>query len=89
MSLCQPSVIGTLSELSTSNVQGQMVGARVTILSISAQPRVIVEGIATSSNQQFSLLNGVQLSNQDLLIVLQELNGEQSEAPAGGLEVGV
>jgi glycerophosphoryl diester phosphodiesterase len=90
MALCQPNVVGPLSELSTLiRVQGQLPGANVTVLSLLPAVHKVAQGIATSSDQRFSLLAGVQLSAQDLLVAVQELGGDKSDMPGGDLGIGV
>lgn len=80
MALMQPSIVGPLSELSSSiRVKGQMVGATVTVQSSG---RIVARGVATSGDQRFPLLLGVKLSHLDSLFAVQDLSGEQSSAPS-------
>lgn len=87
MSLCQPTVVGPLSELSQSvRVQGQLRGANVTVI---AGGRTVAQGNASSGDQRFSLLPGAYLIAGDLVVAVQELAGESSELPTGDLGTGV
>jgi glycerophosphoryl diester phosphodiesterase len=90
MALCQPNVVGPLSELSTLiRVQGQLPGATVIVLSLLPAVHKVAQGVATSSDQRFPLLAGVQLSAKDLLVAVQELGGDKSDMPGGDLGIGV
>jgi hypothetical protein len=90
MSLCQPTVVGPLSELSTLiRVQGQFPGASVTVFSLAPSLQKVAHGTAVSSDQRFPLLSGVHLSFKNLLVAVQEFNGDTSQLPTGDLGIGV
>ena len=90
MALCQPNVVGPLSELSVSiRVQGQLPGATVTVFSLKPNLHPVAKGVAIASDQRFPLLSGVQLNAGDLLVAQQELGGEKSILPSGDLGMGV
>jgi hypothetical protein len=84
MALCTPTLVGPISELSSSVVViGALPGATVTVESIGPNPRMI--GRHTCSGGRDRVRFGFQLINpefplvDDLLVVKQELNGETSE----------
>jgi glycerophosphoryl diester phosphodiesterase len=90
MSLCQPNIVGPLSEISTSvRVQGQMAGATVTVVSLIPTLHQVAEGLATSGDQRFPLDSGVHLSAGDLLVAIQKFGGDRSALPTGNLGMGV
>jgi PLAT/LH2 domain len=77
----QPVISGPLSELSSSiRVRGQLPGASVTVQSGS---RTVAEGVATSADQRFPLLNGVTLSRADVLYAVQSIGPDSSDVPSG------
>jgi hypothetical protein len=89
MPLCQPSVIGPLSELSSSvRVTGQAAGAIVTVLSLPSG-KAVAQGTANSGDERLPLIAGVALATTDLLVAVQEFNGEKSDLPTGDLGMGV
>ena len=88
MGLCSPTIVGPLSELSGSiRVQGQLVGALVTINSVGPNPRTVAKKIVTSSDERIDLSPGTALDRKDRLIALQEFNGETSIAATYDLAV--
>jgi hypothetical protein len=90
MSLCQPTVVGPLSELSQSvRVQGQLPGAKVTVSAHGSNPRTVAQGNAFSSDERFPLLSGAQLVAGDVAVAVQEAGGETSDEPMGNLGSGV
>jgi glycerophosphoryl diester phosphodiesterase len=90
MALCQPNIVGPLSELSMQvRVQGQLPGATVTVFSLLPSLHKVAQGNAISSDQRFPLISGVQLSSKDLLVAVQELGGDKSDMPSGDLGMGV
>ncbi len=81
MALLRPTVVGPLSELSTTiRVKGQLVGATITV---ETGARTVAKGVATSSDQRFDLLSGVTLSHLEVLFAVQEISGERSAVPSG------
>jgi len=89
MSLCQPIILGPISELSSSiHVQGQLSGALIKVLSLPGLKK-IAEGTAALGDQYVNLLPGVQLSANDLLVAVQEFGGEVSDLPVIDLAMGV
>jgi hypothetical protein len=81
MALMQPTVVGPLSELSSSiRVKGQLPGATVTV---ETGARTVAKGIATSGDQRFPLEPGITLSHQETLFAIQHLGGDQSAVPSG------
>ncbi len=90
MALTNPKIVGPISELTTSlRVQGQVVGAEVSIFTSAPAQSLVAKGKATSSDQRFSLLGGVQLSSKNLLFAMQDLGGDSSVTPSGDLQMGV
>lgn len=90
MALCQPTVVGPLSELSQSvRVQGQLPGAKVTVRAEGPHPRSVAHGVAVSSDERFALVAGQQLAAGDVIVAIQELGGEQSDPPSGNLGAAV
>lgn len=85
MPLMRPTVVGPLSELSSSiRVRDQVVGAAITVASGS---RKVAEGVAISSDQRFPLLPGVTLSRHESLFAVQSAGGEQSDIPSPSLRM--
>jgi PLAT/LH2 domain len=90
MALTNPKIVGPISELTTSiRVQGQIVGANVAIFTSTPTKSLVAKGTATSSDQRFPLLSGVQLSFKNHLFAMQDLGGDSSVAPSGDLQMGV
>jgi glycerophosphoryl diester phosphodiesterase len=86
MALCQPTVVGPLSELSHSvRVQGQLPGAKVTVRAIGPHPRTLAKGVAGTSDERLALLVGQHLTAGDIVVAIQEIGGEQSDPQAGNL----
>jgi hypothetical protein len=78
MALLRPTVVGPLSELSTTiRVKGQLVGATITV---ETGARTVAKGVATSSDQRFDLMNGVTLSHLEVLFAVRRPLG--STAPS-------
>ncbi|WP_394753074.1 hypothetical protein [Crenothrix sp.] len=79
MPLAALKVIGPISTLVTSvRVQGQLAGTHVSIISLFDN-QVKASGIATDSDQRFSLLPNVTLNNQDTLVASQTIGDDTSE----------
>ncbi len=90
MALCEPTVVGPVSELTVSiRVQGQLAGATVTVLAQGSNPRVVADGTATSADQRFTLTAGEHLRADDLLVAVQKLSSETSQVPTGDLGIAV
>ncbi len=90
MPLTNPKIVGPVSELTTSiRVQSQLVGAEVSIFSSKPAQHLLAQGVATASDQRFTLAAGAHLSAHDLLFAMQSLGGESSVAPSGDLGMGV
>lgn len=90
MPLCIPTIVGPVSELSTSlRVQGALPGATILVVSVGANPRDTAKGIASGGDDRISLLPGVTLQNNDILIALQELGGDKSPEPPKSLGLSV
>jgi hypothetical protein len=90
MALTNPKIVGPVSELTTSiRVQGQIVGADVSIFSSTPVKSLVAKGKATSSDERFPLLGGVQLSAANLLFAMQELGSDKSVLPSGDLQMAV
>jgi glycerophosphoryl diester phosphodiesterase len=90
MALTNPTIIGPISELTTSvRLQGQLAGATVTIFTASPVQTLLAKGVATSSDQRFPLLPGVHLSAAHKLFAMQDLGGDSSVVPGGDLFMGV
>lgn len=90
MPLCTPTIVSPVSELSTSlRVQGALPGASILVVSVGANPRDIAKGIASGGDDRISLLPGVTLQNDDILIALQELGGDKSPKPPKSLGLSV
>jgi glycerophosphoryl diester phosphodiesterase len=86
MPLCEPIVVGPVSELTTSiRVQGQILGAKVEVQARGANPRVVADGLASSCDQRFPLRARQQLAAGDILVALQHTAGDQSAMPGGNL----
>lgn len=80
MPLCKLSIVGPVSELSTSlRVQGALPGANVLVTSVGRNPRDIAKGIASGGDDRIALLSGVTLQIDDILIAVQEFGGEKSD----------
>ncbi len=80
MPLMLPTVVGPLSELSSSiRVRGQVVGATITV---ESESRKVAQGVALSGDQRFPLLGGVTLSRHETLFAVQSIGGEQSDIPS-------
>src|SRR3981081_2649411 len=90
MPLTNPKIVGPLSVLSKSiRTQGQLSGATVSIYSSKPSKHLVAEGVASSSDQRFNLLQGVTLTPQDQLFAIQKLGSESSAEPSGDLLTGV
>jgi hypothetical protein len=90
MPLCTPTIVGPVSELSVSlRIQGALPGATILVVSIGANSRDIAKGIASGGDDRISLLPGVTLQNDDILIALQELGGDTSPQPPKSLGLSV
>jgi hypothetical protein len=90
MALCEPIVVGPVSVLTASlRVQGQLVGATVTIRALGADPRVVAHGTAGYADQRFALSAGVALAVGDILVAVQASGANTSAMPSGNLGVGV
>lgn len=90
MPLCSPTIVGPVSEVSVSlRVQGALPGATILVVSVGASPRDIAKGTAVGGDDRISLISGVILQADDILIAKQELGGETSpELPTSlGLSV--
>lgn len=90
MPLCIPTIVGPVSELSTSlRIQGALPGSTIVVVSVGANPRDIAKGIASGGDDRISLLLGATLQNGDILIALQELGGDKSPQPPKSLGLSV
>jgi hypothetical protein len=90
MPLCTPTIVSPVSELSKSlRVQGALPGATILVVSVGANPRDIAKDIASGGDDRISLLPGVTLQNDDILIALQELGGDKSPKPPKSLGLSV
>jgi PLAT/LH2 domain len=86
MALCQPTVHGPLSTLSRQvRVTEQLVGAILRVLARGAQDREIARVTAASSEERVALSAGTVLNAGELLVAIQEWNGELSDEPGGDL----
>ncbi|MEU4301832.1 hypothetical protein [Kitasatospora aureofaciens] len=86
MPLLPPTVVGPLSECSTSvRVQNQLVGSTVTLLvngSHTVGGQLVGGGVATWPDQEFPLTPGVALHAGDQVAATQLLGGQVSAASA-------
>jgi hypothetical protein len=92
MSLTVPIIAEPLNELTSPfgiRVYGQQVNAHVSIFTRTPSKRLVAEGQATSSDQRFPLLPGINLKQDMQLYAIQELNGDTSREPTGDLVFGV
>lgn len=87
MPLMRPTVVGPLSELSSSvRVKGQLIGSTVTVQS---RTRKVAQGLAVSGDQRFALLAGVQLSRHESLFAVQQMGSDQSDIPSSSQDMSV
>lgn len=90
MPLCTPTIVGPVSELSTSlRIQGALPGATILVVSVGANPRDIAKDIASGGDDRILLLPGITLQNDDILIAVQELGGDKSPEPPKSLGLSV
>lgn len=90
MPLCTPTIVSPVSELSTSlRIQGALPGSTILVVSVGANPRDIAKDIASGGDDRISLLPGVTLQADDILIALQELGGDKSPEPPKSLGLSV
>lgn len=86
MPLCQPTVVGPLSTLSkTVRVTGQMSGATVAVYALGNPPREVARDSVSSGDVRIPLVAGSALNANEVLVAIQDFNGEQSEFPTGDL----
>lgn len=82
MSLCSPTIVGPVSELSVSlRVKGAVPGATLTIVSVGAIQRDIATGTASGGDERIPLNTGIILRSDDVLLATQKLGNEGSTMP--------
>jgi hypothetical protein len=90
MPLCAPTIVGPVSELSKSlRIQGALPGATIVVVSVGANPRDIAKYVASGGDDRIPLTPGVTLQNDDVLIALQELEGDTSGPSPNSLGLSV
>jgi hypothetical protein len=88
--LSRPQVIGPVSVLTRFiRIQGQLVGATVSVASIGPNARTLLTDIADASDTRLELPVGEGLRPDDRLVAVQVLGGDSSPAPQPGIPLAV